>query len=97
MRSRATQLACFLLLLTSLSTADASARGEHFSIGGHYISVLLRQNAATARPESPLVRHLNEQAETQLPVPAIVVRSVWTMRPPAAQSVHTHAVTASRV
>ncbi len=97
MRSRATQLACFLLLLTSLSAAESSARGEQFSIGGHYISVLLRQNAVTARPESPLVRHLNEQAEMQPPFPAVTVRSVWTMRPPAAHSVHTHAVTASRV
>ena len=96
MRSRAAQLACLLLLLTSLSAADASARSEQFSIGGHYISALLRQNAATARPESPLVRHLNEQAEAQHPVSAVTIRSVWAMRPPAAHSVHTHAVTASR-
>jgi hypothetical protein len=95
MRSRAVQLACLLLLLTSVGATESSSRGEQFSIGGHYISVLLRQNAATARPESPLVRHLNEQAETQPPFPAVTIRSVWTMRPPAAHSAALHTLTAA--
>lgn len=97
MRSRAAQLACFLLLLTSLSAADASARGEQFSLGGHYIATLLRHNAATAPLQSPLVRHLNQQAEVTPPVAQVIIRSVWAMRPPAAHTAHTHAVTASAV
>lgn len=94
MRSRAAQLACLVLLLTSLSAADGSARAEQFSVGGHYVSVLLQQTAAATCAESPLALLFWQQAKA-LPVASLmIVRSAWDVRPPAMQSAHVQAVTA---
>ena len=97
MRSRAAQLACLVLLLTSLSAADGSARAQQFSVGGHYVSILLQQTAAAACAESPLTLLAYHRVDA-LPVASrMIARSVWSVRPPEAQSAHVQVVTAFRI
>lgn len=91
MRIRAAQLACLLLLLSSVGAAEASARRADYSLGGHYITELLQQ-AGVAQIESPLSRQLDAQ-EAPATYVAHSVRSAWTMRPPAAHCIQVHAVT----
>ena len=57
MRLRAVQLACLVLLLSSLSAAKgATLRSGEFGLGGHYISTLLAQDHATTADEATLDR-----------------------------------------
>lgn len=91
MRLRTAQLACLLLLLTSMGAAERSARDVSFSIGGHYIAQLLLQNAPADPLETPLSRSLEAPA---IIAPATTVATIaWTMRPPSAHSVRVQAVT----
>jgi hypothetical protein len=91
MRLRTAQLACLLLLLASMGATERSARGADFSIGGHYISSLLRQNAAADPIETQLSRRIDEPA-SQAPLSTLETIA-WTMRPPSAHSVRVQAVT----
>ena len=92
MRNRVAQLACLLLLLTSVSAADASTRRHEFSLGSHYIGMLM-QNAVAAHIDSPLSRQFDsEEDAAPLAAPA-PLPTVFDMRPPAAHSALVHAVT----
>jgi hypothetical protein len=91
MRLRTAQLACLLLLLTSMGAAESSARDINFSIGGHYVAQLLLQNAPADLIETPFSRSLETPAV--IAPPATVATIAWTMRPPSAHSVRVQAVT----
>ena len=80
MRLRNRHLACLLLLLSSLSAADArSLRSGELTLGGRYISTLLCQTAAAAAIAKPLAEHT----------------APWTMRPPALHTATLHATTST--
>jgi hypothetical protein len=99
MRLRNRHLACLLLLLSSLSAADASGlRSGDLTLGGRYISMLLSQSAAAAVAIKPLAEHaLSSRAQDLILAPASRAQhaTVWTMRPPAKQTASLHAVTSS--
>jgi hypothetical protein len=97
MRLRTRHLACLLLLLSSLSAADASTlRSGDLTLGGRYISMLLSQSAATTVAAKPLAQHsAPPKAEALAPAHRALHAAVWTMRPPAQQTAELHAVTSS--
>lgn len=90
-------LACLLLLLSSLSAADARAlRTTDLTLGGRYISSLLIHSAAVAAIPEPLAeRTAFHPTETFVLAPAsrALHVAVWTMRPPAEQTAALQAVT----
>ena len=97
MRLRTRHLACLLLLLSSLSAADASGlRSGDLTLGGRYISSLLYQSAASAVGSKP---HGDDAADgataafVLAPASRALHTAVWTMRPPAAQTAALQAVT----
>ncbi len=96
MRLRNRHLACLLLLLSSLSAADARAlRSTDLTLGGRYISSLLIQTAA-AITAAPLAEHATPaRTEAFLLAPAsrALHAAVWTMRPPAEHTAALQAVT----
>jgi len=99
MRLRNRHLACLLLLLSSLSAADArSLRSGEFTLGGRYISTLLCQTAAAAALPKPLAEHI-APARTATFVLAPASRALhaaaWTMRPPALHVAELHAATST--
>jgi hypothetical protein len=97
MHRRALHLASLLLLLTTLGIADGSAsRDGDYSLGGHYITVLLAQQEATAVAHISFDPGRNRLTDTALPATSLAqVNTAWTMRPSAAHSISTHAVTGS--
>jgi hypothetical protein len=95
MRIRAAQLACLLLLLTSVGAANASTRRVDFSLGGHFVSQLLQTTATTGSEIPSSLQQAAEKTATQTSI--TVSRAVWTMRPPAAHSIQVHAVTGSGI
>jgi hypothetical protein len=99
MRLRNRHLACLLLLLSSLSAADAgSLRSGDLTLGGRYISMLLSQSTAAAVASKPLAQHATpSRAEAFVLAPAdrAIHAAVWTMRPPAEHTAALHAITSS--
>ncbi len=99
MRFRPHHLACLVLLLSSLSGAEASAlRTGRFSLVAKTISVLRAQEQAAANPEVALEPRSGNS--TQLALPAALLaqhRTPWTMRPPSAHSMQVQAATAFAV
>ncbi|MGA8939293.1 MAG: hypothetical protein WB439_09015 [Acidobacteriaceae bacterium] len=99
MRLRNRHLACLLLLLSSLSAADARAlRTGDLTLGGRYISSLLIQiqsSAVAVLPEQLAERAAVHPTETFVLAPAsrALHAAVWTMRPPAEQTAALQAVT----
>lgn len=97
MRLRNRHLACLLLLLSSLSAADArSLRGGDLTLGGRYISSLLIQSAAAAALPEPLAEHAAfhpSEAFVLAPASRALHTAVWTMRPPARHTATLQAVT----
>jgi hypothetical protein len=97
MRLRTRHLACLLLLLSSLSAADASGlRSGDLTLGGRYISSLLYQSAAAAVGSKPLgadTAARNAATYVLAPASRAVHTAAWTMRPPAAQTAAVQAVT----
>ena len=100
MRLRNHHLACLLLLLSSLSAADARGlRSGDLTLGGRYISSLLIHSAAAAVNADSLAQIA--QSVTAHKTEALVLPpasrslhlAVWTMRPPAAHTARLHAVT----
>jgi len=87
MRLRNRHLACLLLLLSSLSAADARAlRSTDLTLGGRYISTLLCQSAAAAIIAKPLAEHIappRTDAFVLAPASRALHAAAWTMRPPA--------------
>jgi hypothetical protein len=96
MRHRFAQLACLFLLLTSVSAADASTRRHEFSLGSHYIGMLM-QYAAAVHIDSPLLRQFDTEEEAAPLATPAPLPTVFAMRPPAAQSLLVQAVTASGI
>jgi len=99
MRLRNRHLACLLLLLSSLSAADArSLRSGEFTLGGRYISTLLCQSAAAAALPKPLAVHIappKTEAFVLAPASRALHTAAWTMRPPAEHTAALHAATSS--
>ena len=99
MRLRNRHLACLLLLLSSLSAADARAlRSTDLTLGGRYISTLLCQTAAAAALPKPLAEHIAPARTATFVLPPAsraLHAAAWTMRPPAAQSAAQHTLTSS--
>ena len=97
MRLRNCHLACLLLLLSSLSAADArSLRSGDLTLGGRYISSLLIHSAGAAVSAEPHAQSIiAKQTEALILPPASrsLHLAVWTMRPPAAHTARLHAVT----
>ena len=96
MRLRNRHLACLLLLLSSLSAADArSLRSGDLTLGGRYISSLLIQSAAavSAEPLAQSVTAHRTEAFVLPPASRAFHFAAWTMRPPAAHTARLHAVT----
>ena len=87
MRLRNRHLVCLLLLLSTLSAADArSLRSGDLTLGGRYISTLLSQTAASAALPEPLAEHATPaRTATFILAPAsrALHAAAWTMRPPA--------------
>ncbi len=95
MRARTAQLACLLLLLSTFGAAEASDRAaSRLSSGSCAIGALLHQSHArlVGEPCASVVTH----AQAGLPIAFMAGnRAIWTMRPPAAQTLAQHAVTGS--
>ena len=98
MRLRNRHLACLLLLLSSLSAADARGlRSADLTLGGRYISTLLSQSTAALIAE-PLAEHAAPPRTATLVLPPAsraLHLAVWTMRPPAEHTTALHAFTSS--
>jgi hypothetical protein len=94
MKFRPRHLACLILLLSSMSGAEASALRADYTLGGHYIGMLLAQDHAGVCTEAALVRHQRDLSHLDLPV-ALVARHrpAFALRPPAAHSLQLQAVT----
>jgi len=97
MRLRALHLAGILLLLASLSGTEASAqRPGDYTLGGHYIGVLLAHDQASTTTVAALSLRPRDAATLDLPTAQLARhRTIWTMRPAAAHSVSLHEVTGS--
>ena len=99
MRLRNRHLACLLLLLSSLSAADARAlRSTDLTLGGRYISTLLCQSAATAIVAKPLAEHAAPARIATFvlsPASRALNAAVWTMRPPSRHAAALHAATST--
>jgi len=97
MRLRAINLACLLLLLSSLSAAEgATLRSGEFGLGGHYIASLLAQDRGTKQAEAPLQRNPRDILSLTLAADALQHhRAAWPQRPSAAHSINVQSVTAS--
>jgi hypothetical protein len=98
MRLRNRHLACLLLLLSSLSAADARAlRSTDLTLGGRYISTLLCQSAA-AIIAKPLAEHAAPARTATFVLPPAsraLHAAVWTMRPPSRHAAALHAATST--
>ena len=99
MRLRNRHLVCLLLLLSTLSAADArSLRSGEITLGGRYNSTLLSQTAAIAALTKPLAEHASSPRTKALVLPRAaraLHATAWTMRPPALQATALHAATSS--
>ena len=94
MRFRALHLAGILLLLTTLGTAEAAPRHSGYTFGAHYLGILIAQEQAAAASENALRTAPGRPSTLALPPHSAAHYSLtWTMRPPAAHSLHTQAVT----
>jgi hypothetical protein len=95
MRLRTRHLACLLLLLSSLSAADARGlRSGDLTLGGRYISSLLYQSAAAmAKPLAEDAEACKTAAFVLAPASRALHNAAWTMRPPAAHTAALQAVT----
>jgi len=98
MHRRAFHLASLLLLLASLSSAEAaSVRDTSPAFAAPYVRVLIAQQRA-ARVAAQYVHPGDEEATPSLdlqPASREAFRTVWVMPAPVANTVTMHAVTAS--
>jgi hypothetical protein len=97
MRLRAIHFASLLLLLAAIGSAEGSGmRNVDYTLGGHYISVLLAQHEAATSAHAAITDEPHQARSLDLPTAALAqYKSPWTMRPPSAHSVSLHAVTGS--
>jgi hypothetical protein len=96
MRLRTHHLACLVLLLSSLSGAEALAlRGGGYRVVAQTISVMMAQEKAAASTEAVLEPQTGDVAQLALPPASLALhRAAWTMRPPSAHSMQVQAATA---
>ena len=94
MKFRPRHLACLILLLSSLSGAEGSLlHAGDFSLGGHYIGMLLAQDDAI-RSEAAVAPNARDLSHLDLPIALVAQhRPAWTLRPPSAHSMQLQAVT----
>jgi hypothetical protein len=101
MRLRAVQLACLVLLLSSMSAAKGTTlRSGEFGLGGNYISRLLaHDHASSAAADNATLRaQLDDTRTTEIPATAEAhVRIAWAMRPPALHTAAVRAFTGTEV
>jgi len=97
MHLRARHLACLLLLLSSLGSAEAATlRSGSLSPGGRYVFSLLQQAAAQTAAKPPSALCAADSPSLPLPASSLAaVRVAWTMRPPAAHTAAVHVLTAA--
>jgi len=97
MRLRSRHLACLLLLLSSLGSAEAaSLHTGALTPGGRYVFSVLQQSASQTSTEPAAVLFLGDQPTLPLPASSLAaVRLAWTMRPPAAHTAALHTLTAA--
>jgi hypothetical protein len=97
MRLRARHLACLLLLLSTLGSAEAATlRSGALTPGGRYIFSILQQSAAQTAAEPPSALCAADSPSLPLPASSLAaVRVAWTMRPPAAHTAALHTLTAA--
>ena|SRR5476649_1493167 len=97
MRLRARHLACLLLLLSSLGSAEAATlRSGSLTPGGRYVLSLLQQSAAHDAAEPASVLFAGDTPSVPLPASSLAaIRVAWTMRPPAAHTATLHTFTAA--
>ena len=95
MKFRPRHLACLILLLSSLSGAEGSLlHTGDFSLGGHYIGMLLAQDHDGIRSEVALAPRTRDLSHLVLPLALVAQhRPAWTLRPPSAHSMQLQAVT----
>jgi hypothetical protein len=98
MHHRAFHLASLLLLLASLSSAEAArARDTAPAFAAQYVRVLIAQQQAAKA--AALYTHPSDVEETRsLDLSSAsrkAIGAVWTLRAPVAQAVTLHAVTGS--
>ena len=94
MRFRGLPLASLLLLLASLGAAEgATLRETGFTVGGHYIAVLLAQDMAANAEHTLAVPPANILLLTAPAAALAHTRTAWTMRPAAAHSAALEAAT----
>jgi hypothetical protein len=99
MRLRAVQLACLVLLLSSMSAGRGTTlRSGEFGLGGHYIATLLAHDHAAAANEATLRALLDDTRTAEIPAAAVAhTRIAWAMRPPALHTAAVHALTGTEV
>jgi len=97
MRLRARHLACLLLLLSSLGSAEAATlRSGALTPRGRYVLSLLQQAASQTAAEPASAICADDTPSLPLPASALAaVRVAWTMRPPAAHTASLHTLTAA--
>jgi hypothetical protein len=99
MRLRTRHLACLLLLLSSLSAAEATTlRSGELTAGGRYISMLLTQRATATQTEQPTTAETASYKIEALSLPPAehtLHTTAWTMQPPAAHTLAVQATTSS--
>ena len=98
MRLRAIQLACLVLLLSSMGAARGTRlRSGEFGVGGNYIATLLAQDHAAAN-RATLSAVLDNTRSAAVPAAALAhARIAWTMRAPALHTAAVHAFTGTEV
>jgi len=87
MRLRNRHLVCLLLLVSTLSAADArSLRSRDLTLGGRYFSTLLCQGVTAATLPKPLAEQTAPARIATFvlaPSDRALHTAAWTMRPPA--------------
>ena len=88
-------LACLLLLLSSLSGAEASMlQSGDSALGAHYIGILMAHEHAGISTEAVLAPRTRDLSHLDLPLALVVLhRPARSMRPPAAHSLQLQATT----
>jgi hypothetical protein len=96
MKFRPRHLACLILLLSTLSGAEAAhLRSGDYTLGGHYITALLaaQEHAGVTTDAAPEPR-TRDLSHLDISSAALSQhRTVWTPRPPAAHSFQLQAAT----
>jgi hypothetical protein len=88
-------LACLIILLSSLSGAEASVlHTGDFTVGGHYVGMLLAREQAALATEPIPTPGSRDLSHLELPVALVTQhRPAFATRPPSAHSMQLQAAT----